>query len=106
VLVEIEEDRAGGMGCALHAEAGPRRDVLEFRDAEILEQDVPHPDGGDEQVRQTVVIDVSKRSGDADLVCEGDARRGRDVLELAASHITPELTGSELIDEVDVETAI
>src|SRR5262245_60905817 len=37
VLVEVEEDRSGGMGRAPDAEAGFQSDILEFSAAEILE---------------------------------------------------------------------
>src|SRR6185436_19966982 len=62
IVVEIEKHRAGGMSGRASSEAGFRCDVFEFSPAEIPEQEIPHSDGGDEQVRQTVVVDVSKRS--------------------------------------------
>ena len=34
-----------------------------------------------------------------------DAGRARDVLELAAAEVLPELVAADLVDEVDVETA-
>ena len=65
------------------AQAGLRGDVVESSAAEVLEPDVAPSDDGDKQVRQAVLVDVGKRSGDTDLVCESDSRFGGDVLKLA-----------------------
>ena len=106
VLVKVEEDRARGMGSALHCDSRFRSDVLELSAAKILEQDIAHPHRRDEEVRQTVIVDVRKRGGDADLVRQRNARCRSNVFKLPTPQIPPELARSELIDEVKVQPAI
>src|SRR2546422_2970348 len=94
------------MTCRPAGEAGFLSDVLESSVAEIPEQEISNSDRGDKQVRQTVIIDVSKRSGNADLVVQTNSRRGSDVFKLAAPQIPPKLVAPELIDEINIQTAI
>src|SRR6185295_16655477 len=104
VAVEVEEDRAGGVADVVQ----PRLlgDVLEAAVAVVEEQMVALADGGDEEVRVAVAVDVGEGGGDADLVGEGDAGFGRDVAELAAPQVLPELVVPELGDEVEVQQAV
>ena len=60
VVVEIKEDGPGRMTCRAAAEAGFLGNVLEFSMTQIFEQEVAHPRGGDKQVGEAVIIDVSE----------------------------------------------
>src|SRR5262249_1500189 len=106
VPVEIKERRAGGMSRALRRQAGRRGDVLEPSAPKVFEQNVAHAHGGHEEIRLAVVVDVRKGCGHANLVGQADARGGRDILELAMTQIAPELAGSQLIDEINIEPAV
>src|SRR5262245_29786659 len=90
----------------LHREPSLRRDVLELPAAEVFEQDVAHADGRDEQVRASVVVNVGKGGGHADLVRQSDPGRLSEILKLTAAQIPPELAGPKLIDEIEIEPAV
>ena len=87
-------------------EARCRGDVTEAAVAVVLEEHVAAADRRDVQIRITVVVDVSKRGRDTDLVRYPHSGRCRDVLESAAADILPELIASNLADEVDVRQAV
>ena len=74
--------------------------------AVVLEQHVAAADGRDVQIRIAIVVDVGERGRHADLARHADAGRCRDVLEPAAAEIPPELVAADLVDEVDVESAV
>ena len=88
------------------AEARGRGDVAETPLSVVLKEHVAAANGRDVEVRVPVVVDVGKRSGHADLARHRHSGRGRDVLELAAAGILPEAVGSDLVDEVDVLSAV
>src|SRR5438477_4620222 len=58
VVVKVKEHRARGMAGGAELETGSCSDVFEFSLAEVLEQEIPHPDRGDKQVRQAVIVNV------------------------------------------------
>ena len=88
------------------AEPGRRGDVAEAAVAVVLEEHVAAADRRDIQVRVPVVVDVGKRSGHADLARNRHAGGSRDVLELSATDVLPELVAADLVDEVDVSQAV
>ena len=60
VVVKVKEHRARGMAGGAEVKAGFQRDVFESSLSEVLEQEIPHPDRGDKQVRQTVIVHVGE----------------------------------------------
>src|SRR5436305_481082 len=77
-------------------------DILEPAPAQIFKQMIAVPDSGDKEVRVAVVINVSERGGDTDLIGESDSGFGGNVLELTMPEVSPELAGTQLGDEVDI----
>ncbi len=104
VIVVVEEESAGGMGD--EAEAGFLGDVGEMAVAVVVEQDIAAAHGGDEEVRETVVINVRKSSADADPAGQADAGFLGDVLEFSTAEILPELVAADLVDEINVVEAV
>ncbi len=103
-MIEVEEDRARGVADIVDARL--LGDVLEVPLAVVHEEVVPLADGGDEEVRMTVVVDVGEGGGDADLVLEPHPGLRGDIAELAVAEVLPELVLAELGDEVDVEETV
>src|SRR5437016_10183658 len=88
------------------AQAGLLGDIFESSVAQVLEQEISHPDRGDEQVRQAVIVYVCEGSGHADLIFQANSRRGGDVFKLPVPQIAPKLVAPKLIDEINVEPSI
>ena len=80
--------------------------VLELPLAVVLEQHVAAAHGGDVEIGVAVVVDVGERRRHADLAVHRNARRSRDVLELAAAEIPDELIAAHLAQKVDVGQAV
>ncbi len=74
--------------------------------AVVLEQHVAASNGRDVEIGIAVVVDIGERRRDADLAGYAHTGRLRDVLELAAAEVPPELIAADLIQKVDVEKAV
>ena len=48
------------MAGGAEVKAGFQRDVFEFSLPEVFEQEIPHSDRGNKQVRQAVIVDVGE----------------------------------------------
>src|SRR5690349_16204317 len=81
-------------------------DVLESAMSKILEQDVTHFDCRDEQVGESVVVNISKGGCHADSVIQPDSRQGSDIFKLAMAKVAPKLIAAKLVDKIDVEQTI
>src|SRR5438128_2881026 len=103
ILVEVEEDRAGGVPDV--SEARLFCDVAEPPVSEVFEQRVAHPDGGDEEVRQAIVVDVRKGSGYANLPGHADAGCGGDILEGSVSPVSQKLVTPQMVAKLKDQQA-
>ncbi len=88
------------------ANASGRRDVAESAVAVVFKELIAGADGGDVEIRVTIVIDVGKRGRHTDLACHRDAGGCRDVLESTAADVLPKLVAANLADKVDVRQTI
>ena len=79
------------------------RDIAKHALAVVQEEVIAMADRGDIKIRIAVIVEIGERGSHADLVWEPDAGPVGDVFESAASEVAPELIGSELIGEVDVQ---
>src|SRR5439155_24353492 len=72
----------------------------------VVEQHVPAPGAGYEQVGPTVVVVVGERGPDGDPIAEGDPRLRGDVEERAVARIAVQGVRPLLVEKVDVLVAI
>jgi len=86
--------------------AGRRRHVAEPPAAKVLEQDVAIAHGGHDQVRVPIVVEVGKGHGDGHPSCDPYAGKGRDILELSAAQVSPQLVAANLIPEIEVDQTV
>src|ERR1700733_511868 len=86
--------------------AGFFADVLEMAVPIVLEQNVTTANGGYEEILVSVIVYVGESGRDADPVSQADPGFLGDVPELAGAQVLPQLTASDLIDEVDIVEAV
>src|SRR5439155_22831645 len=79
VVVEVEEDAAGGV--ANVAKAGLFCHILESALAEIFEKDIAHFHRRHKKVVQAIVVNIRKRSRDADSVFQSNSGLCCDIFE-------------------------
>src|ERR1043166_6370949 len=94
------------MGRGSQEQARVWRDVLEFSLPQVLEKEVAHPNGGDKQIRQTIIIDVSERSGDEYFIPQPHSCRCGYVLKFSLAEVAPKFIASDLIHEIQVQLPI
>src|SRR5262245_14701281 len=82
------------------------RDVAKLAAAQILEENVAVANGRDEEILVAVIVDIRERRRDMDASGQGGARGFRDFLEFTASQVSPELIGSKLIHEIQVNPPV
>src|SRR5664279_339378 len=83
-------------------ESGLHRDVSEFAVSEIVEKAVAVPHSGDEQIRFSIVVNISKGCGYTDLPAHSHAGLLSNVFELATAEVSPKLVTTHLIHKIDV----
>src|SRR5437870_7018920 len=104
VVVVIEKHR--GLRMADVAQPGFRRDVFEGAVPPVVEQRVPAPGAGYEQVGPTVVVVVGERGPDGDPIAQRDPRLRGDVDERAVALVAVQGVRPVLVEKVDVLVAI
>ena len=87
-------------------EAGLRGDVGKFSATQIPEQIIAHANRRHEKIGLSVVVNVSERGRDGNLVGKTNARLCSNVFEFAAPDVSPELAFAKLIHEINIQPAI
>ena len=104
IVVIVEEQRARRMPHV--ADASARRDIPEATLAEVFKQDVTDTNRRDEQIRISIIVEVTKGRPNAHSILQAHTSSLGDVLKTTVTDIPPQLAPTDLIDEIQIQRAI